>query len=90
MRLGSDIRDNEDKVLVTMKEGEEGMKCKGVLLEGQWRGGEEKGKERKGEEPGGKEISLHIYYHRQMNSLHDSFIEISKPLSTSVYGTKPV
>ena len=49
MRLGSDIRDNEDKVLVTMKGGEEGMKCKGVLLEGEWRGGEKRRrKERRG------------------------------------------
>lgn len=31
------------------------MKCKGVLLEGEWRGGEKRRrKERKGEEPGGK------------------------------------
>ena len=38
-----------------MKGGEESMKCKGVLLEGEWRGGEERrGGERKGEEPGGK------------------------------------
>lgn len=51
MRLGSDTRDTEDKVLVTMKGGEEGMKHKGVLLEGEWRGGaKRRRKERKGKE----------------------------------------
>ena len=46
-------------VTMNMKGGQNGMKRKGVLLEGEWRGGEKRRRnERRGEEPGGKGISL--------------------------------